>query len=112
MHLSVLDLVKKSSVVSYQRFVGNNHKVYFDNYFTSIPLTEYLLLNNVLCCGTIWANRKHLPANMKFDKNMIRGEFDYRVSNHDIVFFKWMDNKSVNLISNFHGNEPAQIQRT
>ena len=27
--------------------------IYVDNYFSSVPLAEYLLLNKVFCCGTI-----------------------------------------------------------
>lgn len=90
---------------------GKNHKVYFDNYFSSVPLAEYLLMNKVFCCGTIRQNRKYLPSNLKSDKELTRGEFDYRVSNHDIAVFKWMDNKAVNLISNFHGSEREEIRR-
>ena len=30
---------------------GLNYEVYFDNYFTSIPLLEYLKVNGALACG-------------------------------------------------------------
>ena len=68
--------------------IGKNHKVYFDNYFSAVPLAEYLLLNEVYCCGTIRSNRKHLPRDLKSDKVLSRGDFDYRVSNHGIVVYK------------------------
>ena len=90
---------------------GKKHKVYFDNYFSSIPLAEYLLANNTYCCGTIRTNRKFLPTNLKTDKELQRGEFDSRVSNHGISIFKWMDNKSVTFVSNFHGTEVSSITR-
>jgi hypothetical protein len=40
------------------------HEVYIDNYFTSVPLMEYLLSIKVLCCGTLRINRKYLPKNL------------------------------------------------
>ena len=86
--------------------------IYVDNYFSSVPLAEYLLLNKVFCCGTIWQNHKHLPTHLKVDKELAPRVIDYRVSNHDTVVFKWMDNKAVNLISNFHGSEKENIRRT
>ena len=67
------------SVVAYftADLVGKNHKVYFDNYFSSVPLMEYLKTNKIFACATIRSNRKYLPNNMKKDNckeaNMISG---------------------------------------
>ena len=41
-----------------------NHQVYFDNYFTSTPLLEYLKENGVDACGTV---RKALPVGLESD---------------------------------------------
>ena len=41
---------------------------------------------------------------------MQSGDFDYRVSN-DIVFYKWMINKPVTVVSNFHGTNTAKVSR-
>ena len=92
--------------------IGNFHEVYFDNYFTSVNLLESLKGKHVLACGTIRTNRKGLPQNMASDKSLERGEFDWRVSNDELTFFKWKDNKSVHLLSNFHGTETTTISRT
>lgn len=91
---------------------GKHHQVYMDNYFTSIPLMEYLKVNGVDACGTIRSNRKALPAGMKADKDLNRGEFDYMVSKQGIVYFKWNDNSTVHAVSNFHGTDASVIQRT
>ena len=80
------------------------------NYFTSIPLLEHLKNVGVCACGTIKANRKFLPTYLKQDKTMQRGYFDYRVAN-DIVFYKWMDNKPVTVVSDFHGTDTAKVSR-
>ena len=91
---------------------GKHHQVYTDNYFTSIRLMEYLKVNGVDACGTIRSNRKALPAGMKADKELDRGEFDYMVSKQGIVYFKWNDNSTVHAVSNFHGTDASVIQRT
>ena len=89
-----------------------NHKVYFDNYYSSVPLLEYLLLHKVFCCGTIRSNRKYLPKGLKRDKTLQHGDSDSRVSAQGSVVHKWMDNKSVHVISNYHGTEIGEIKRT
>ena len=92
--------------------VGKNHKVYFDTYYSSIPLAEYLLLEKVFCCGTIRSNRKYLPKDLKCDKDLKRGDSDSRVSAQGIILYKWMDNKPVHLVPNYHGTETSEIKWT
>ena len=58
---------------------GKNHQVYFDNYFSAVPLVEYLKANCVQACGTIRHDRKYIPTNLKSEKSMERGQHDYRV---------------------------------
>ncbi|MCP4923780.1 MAG: hypothetical protein GY915_07110, partial [bacterium] len=84
----------------------------FDNYFSAVPLVEHLKANGVQACGTIRPDRKYLPTNLMSEKSMERGQADYRVSDQDITFFKWMDNRAVHVISNFHGTELGTIKRT
>lgn len=86
--------------------IWNEHReIYFDNYFSSLPLVQKLKLENTLACGTIRPNRKGLPTEMCIDKQMKRGEHDNKFLPGGISFFKWMDNKAVHFISNFHGSE-------
>ena len=89
---------------------NKNHKVYLDNQFTLIFLLEHLKNASVRACGTIKANRKFLPTHLKQDKAIQRGYFDYRIAN-DIVFYKWMDNKPVTVVSKFHGTDTANLSR-
>lgn len=42
---------------------------------------------------------------------MKRGDSDYRFSSLDVGCFKWMDNRSVLFISNYHGSEETTIKR-
>ena len=89
---------------------GKNHKVFFDNFFSSIPLLDILRVNKILACGTIRANRKYFPT-LATDKSLKRGDFDYRTSSTGLSVYKWCDNKSVHLISNFHAVSATTVER-
>jgi hypothetical protein len=94
-----------------EKYWNQNRKIYFDNYFTTVGLLERLKAENTLACGTIRGNRVGLPTGIQDDKNMSRGQFDYRVSSLDISYFKWYDNKPVHLLSNFHGSKATEVSR-
>ncbi|GFO06734.1 PiggyBac transposable element-derived protein 4 [Plakobranchus ocellatus] len=49
---------------------------------------------------------------MKTDKQLQRGDYDYRVSDDGLLFCKWMDNKVVAIASNYHGTAPTSVKRT
>ena len=89
---------------------SKNHKVFMDNYFSSIPLMEELKNKEVLACGTIRSNRKDFPK-LKEDKCLTRGQYDYRSTPSGITVFKWKDSKAVHFISNYHGIEETSVQR-
>ena len=42
--------------------MGRHHKLFFDNYFTSVNLLSTLLNKGTYACGTIRTNRKQYPA--------------------------------------------------
>ena len=77
-----------------------NCYVYFDNFFMSPTLMVKLLENGIYGIGTGRANRKHMPS-LKQDKQMKRGEHDWQAC-QTLSASKWMDNKSVILLSNYH----------
>ena len=72
---------------------------------------EYLLSHKVLCCGTLGLNKKYLPKNLATDKDLKRGDYDYRISKDGIAVYKWRDNRPVHIISNFHGIEKTYVNR-
>ena len=46
-----------------------NHKLYFDNWFTSLPLIEHLACRGIWCCGTV--QQRRLPGlSFKSDKQL------------------------------------------
>lgn len=85
-------------------YTGHHHKLLFDNYFASVPLMKHLYDNQIYACATIRSDRKYLPT-LEDAKNMKRGDFDYSVSEGNVIYYRWMDNKVVHLISTFHQPE-------
>ncbi|XP_047103494.1 piggyBac transposable element-derived protein 4-like [Schistocerca piceifrons] len=83
---------------------GKDHRVYFDNYFSSPDLRD-LKENKINACGTVNPNRKSLPM-LKSEKEMKRGDYDWATSNTGLSVMKWKDKRSVHLLSNFH--DPTQ----
>uniref|UniRef100_A0A3Q3LI23 PiggyBac transposable element-derived protein domain-containing protein n=1 Tax=Labrus bergylta TaxID=56723 RepID=A0A3Q3LI23_9LABR len=87
---------------------GKNHKVFADNYFTSVPLVQHLKERGIHYVGTIRMNRmKHCTMDEKELKKNGRGSMDFRVNQENNIVVRWYDNKAVNLISFFVGIEPV-----
>lgn len=93
-----------------------NYRVFFDNYYTSLPLIEYLANRGILSLGTIRKNRIpgcKLPDEKVFKKEP-RGTSVEQVGDHngiDISVVAWRDNKIVTLASNFAGKNPTSSVR-
>ena len=45
----------------YEELYDKNYWIFFDNFFTSIPLMEDLLERQTFACGTVRAHSKGLP---------------------------------------------------
>ncbi|CAG2252725.1 unnamed protein product [Mytilus edulis] len=75
-----------------------NHHLYFDSYFTSIPLLQDLLSNGIYGCGTIRQNRKGFPQDLKNAPRMQTGQFVGRQTDN-MVGVVWMDKKPVNVVA-------------
>ena len=86
-----------------------HHKLYFDNWFTTLPLLQFLKMKGIHAAGTIRMNRIKccpLQANKDLEK-LGRGALDYRTdSNSGLAVAKWLDNKVVLVASNYIGIEP------
>ena len=80
--------------------------VFFDNFFRSPDLMLKLFEDGIYATGTVRSNRKHMPT-LKVDKQMKSGDYDW-LSCHTISAAKWMGNRSVILLSNYHN--PSAFQ--
>ena len=89
------------------------HQLYFDNYFTSIPLLAKLLDQGTYACGTIRTHRKQYPKDISEEaKRLRRGEFLFRQSGN-IVAVAWKDNKVVNIASTLASpDDTTTVNRT
>uniref|UniRef100_A0A3Q1H8P7 PiggyBac transposable element-derived protein domain-containing protein n=1 Tax=Anabas testudineus TaxID=64144 RepID=A0A3Q1H8P7_ANATE len=98
-------LTKRSLMLVLQE---KNHKIFADNYFTSVPFVEHLEQRGIYYIGTVRMNRvKNCQLMDEKDlKKKGRGSLDFRVNQEDLIIVKWFDNKAVNLISSFVGIEP------
>ena len=74
-------------------------------------MAKDLLDDKIGYCGSIRGNRKGLPE-FAPDKNMKRGEYDWRMDSSGVSITKWKDNKGVLLVSNMHDpSEESLISR-
>ena len=92
-----------------------NHKLFSDNWFSTLELMIYLKNKRILAVGTI--RLKRLGGCCVFSNKDLqktgRGSSDYRTDNNSgIIVVKWADNNVVQLVSNFAGIEPmTSIER-
>lgn len=94
---------------------GKNHKVYVDNFFSSIPLVQKLKEDGIYYMGIVRSNRlqgteKHLRS-VKELKKLGRGQISVATSSDDITVTRWMDNSIVNVVSTYAGVEPVAMCR-
>lgn len=102
-------------VVRLCRHVSTNefYRVYFDNYYSSIPLVVYLATRGIYSLGTIRRNRipncKLPPENqLKKEQRGASCEYVANANGTDVSTVVWKDNKIVTLTSNFAGELPLQ----
>jgi len=60
-------------------FFGKFHELYFDNYFTSLPVMHYLRMNGVYACGTVRKHRVNCPAISRMRRQCPEGSFNFGV---------------------------------
>lgn len=88
-----------------------NHKIFFDNWFTSVPLEVFLQKVGILSLGTVCANRVrgcNIPKETTMKKKG-RGTMEEKVATVDGVqlsVVSWFDNKIVNTLSSYAGCTP------
>ena len=81
--------------------VGKHHHVYYDNYFTSIPLLLSLHEDGLYGCGTMRSNRLGFPTEFKSKLKTglkERGEH-IALQNDNITIYLWQDTKPVVIVS-------------
>lgn len=77
----------------------------------SFSRTVRIFTLKIFVIGTIRSDRCNLPTQLE-DKNFKPDDFDYRISDQGIAFFKWKDNREVHMLTNYHGNNISSVERT
>lgn len=87
-----------------------NFKLYFDNWFTSVSLLIALKEMGIFGTGTVRKNRIgscELLSDSELKKRG-RGSYDMKCEmNHNLTCIRWFDNKAVQLISSYIGDQPV-----
>ena len=94
-----------------QQFRDKNHVVYFDNYFSSLPLFETLENNGLYGCGTLRTNRKGFPAFVKDPKCVKNPGDTVRMRKGNVQVIAWFDRRKVTLASNAHDASDTILTR-
>lgn len=76
------------------------HKLYVNNFYTSVPLAVELLKRKTLLCGTLRRNRKYLPSKVLSSK-IGKGQCIRRRKGR-VMVLKWHDSRDVMMLSTFH----------
>lgn len=91
-----------------------NHIIYFDNFYTSLPLVHHLAKQGIQSVGTVQQNRipnSKLPDKKEFMKKSVpRGSHVERTTTFDGIDMScvtWKDNKMVTLLSTYVGSTPV-----
>ncbi|GBM85942.1 PiggyBac transposable element-derived protein 3 [Araneus ventricosus] len=92
---------------------NQNHKLFFDNHFNSLPLLEFLSQNGILPLGTVRRNRipdckLPLESEMKKEKRGYSLEQVSCINSTEISCVTWLDNKPVHFLSTFVGSLPIE----
>ena len=83
-----------------------NHTVLADNFFTSLPLTEYLKWDGIWYTGTTRLKNCPLLAEEDIKKKGTCSLEYLTEENRKIVVVKWFDYRDVTLASSYVGIEP------
>lgn len=100
-------VVKMAQTIPRQK----NYKLFFDNWFTSLPLMIYLHKEGILPLGTARLNRLKgltMPTKKEFQKEA-RGAMCEKTTKIDgvkISAVSWFDNQIVTLVSTYVGSQP------
>ncbi|XP_047735891.1 uncharacterized protein LOC125177698 [Hyalella azteca] len=88
-----------------EQILNKGSTFYADNYYSSVPLAEWLLKKKTYFCGTI-KNRKHL-ANEVTRAKLKEGEMKAAENNNGVKLYNWRDKRNVVTISTVpeHGQE-------
>ena len=98
-HATVTDLTRKTE--------GRAHKLYTDNFFSSLELFDDLAKKQIYSCGTVRPNRRGMPQDLAPKRPKLkRGDIHVR-TRADLTAILWQDKRGICMLTNIH-NAPAE----
>ncbi|KAJ8953501.1 hypothetical protein NQ318_023623 [Aromia moschata] len=82
-------------------YLNKGHSLFTDNFYSSPSLSMYLFDHKTNSCGTVRANRRHMP---NLSEKLKKGDISWRSCNNLLVF-KWKDRRDVTMITTMHENK-------
>uniref|UniRef100_A0A1B6GS29 PiggyBac transposable element-derived protein domain-containing protein n=1 Tax=Cuerna arida TaxID=1464854 RepID=A0A1B6GS29_9HEMI len=90
-----------------QPYIGLNHVIYLDNWYSSPQLYNWLFDNSTGSCGTVRSDRQGMPC---FPKKMKKGEVLVCHTNK-MLAEKWCDKRQVTMLSTIHKHEMVPTEK-
>lgn len=81
-------------------YLNKGHSLFTDNFYSSPILSNFLFEHKTNSCGTVRANRRHMP---NLDAKLKKGDIVWRTSDNLLVL-KWKDRRDVTMITTMHDN--------
>ena len=105
----------RSVVVSLTECLPAGHCVYYDNFFSSVELTLALENKGLGSCGTVRANRRGLPIQLKqfakATKATMQRSSPLFLQSGNMLAIGWYDKRAVCLLTNIHVSSMVTKQR-
>ena len=83
------------------------HRLYVDNFYTSVQLFKALSAQNTVVCGTIQTNRKWYPQKL-VQKKLDIGE-SFALRSGELLAFKFRDRKDVHMLSTMQSSSCTTV---
>ena len=93
-----------------EKYLGNGHHVYVDNFYTSPTLFTSLWNASTGACGTLRCNRTGTPEVMKKPPRMAKGDM-ITATEGRLFFLKWKDKRDVNMLTTLHDDSVITKRR-
>ena len=87
-----------------EKLLDCGRTVYGDNFYSSVPLAEYLLERKTYYCGTLRKNRKYCPKDVTQAK-VSKGKMLSKQNQKGIKVFNWNDKRNVLMLSSIPDTE-------
>ncbi|XP_066974315.1 piggyBac transposable element-derived protein 4-like [Macrobrachium rosenbergii] len=78
--------------------LSEGRTLYIDNFYSSVPLSRYLLGKSTYVCGTLRVNRKYVPKSVT-RKKLKKGEVAAQQNSEGIKVIKWKDQRDVLMLT-------------